>query len=101
MTFPDTRTLLPSAARTAITQWLLGRLSAAKLNTYGDPAYSYADVLGEVPAEIDGYAWICLYDCYDAARIEYDQLHPKHWVPGDPSQPTLISAPGGHWSRDT
>lgn len=76
---PDTRTMLPSAARAALTAYLLERLEASRLNIYADPVYTYADALGEMREHEDQYAWSVLDACWQAARAEYDRKHPKRY----------------------
>lgn len=76
---PDTRSMLPSAARAAVTAYLLERLEASQLNCYADPMYTYAHALGEMREHEDQYVWTCLDACWQAAKAEYDLKHPKRY----------------------
>ena len=69
--FPDTRAMLPSEARAAIQAFFLARFRASTLDMYGLPCYDYADALGDMPKDVDGYAWVVLSECFDAAYREY------------------------------
>lgn len=75
--FPDTRTMLPSEARAAITSFLLGKLEASPLDCYANPLYTYAQALGELEDDTDAYAWSVLYTCWHAAKELYNTRHPK------------------------
>lgn len=88
--FPNTRSMLPSEARAAITSHLIARLEASSLNIYGDPLYTYASALCELESDVDGYAWSVLDTCWYAARQLYDTRHPKH--------PTTRDFKAGHES---
>ena len=97
---PDTRSMLPSAARAALTAYLLERLEASPLNSYADPTDTYATALGEMDPNVDGYAWLSLDGCWQAARAEYDRKHPKEYKTN--ANGTGISGAGvtGWWTRE-
>ena len=75
----DTRRMLPSDAKAAITAHFLKCLESSKIGYLADPIIRQtADFYGMVHKD-DDWGRRQIPDCYAAAWAEYNRLYPKCW----------------------
>lgn len=78
MNFDHLKTMLPSQAKKALTEYFLQRLLEAKLDHYANPSYNFSTALGELQ-EYESWVASIMKECFDTASDEYDRKHPKNW----------------------
>lgn len=78
MNFKELDTLLPSAAKRKIYDYIFSQLKSARLGWYADPVYRFEDVLHDFRSASD---WVRgeLDTQFEAAEKAYEKQYPKDW----------------------
>jgi hypothetical protein len=79
---PDLSPLLPSAARTAVRDFVLGKLKAAEVNYLADPLYnirSFREELEKRNPDYTTWSFRMALDTFDEALEDFTRTYPKQW----------------------
>jgi len=78
MKYPDTRSMLPAAAKDVVVQYILNRLESSRIKYDGDPEYDRVQFGKEV--ETDEFINARRHELWEIAWKKYEVIHPVLYI---------------------